>query len=49
MSFDRYLEFTLYDRWVLHDELSEQIERTNPDTGDPIGSSGRPKKQRQMR
>ncbi len=49
MPYKEYLALTMYDRWVLHGELREQVEATNPETGDSIGGSTRPKKIRQMR
>jgi len=33
MSWDRYLALTMHERWVLHDELTEFIERSNDEGG----------------
>lgn len=42
VTFDRYLAFTWYQRWALHEELTDMVERTQPDEG----ATARPKRMR---
>lgn len=35
MSWDRYLRLSWYDRWLMHDELSELIASTAPEDDGP--------------
>lgn len=43
MSWDRYLKLSWYTRWAMHEELSDLIERTNPEDDPP---PERPKRMR---
>lgn len=32
VTFDEYLSLSMYDRWVMHDELSDLIDLADPKT-----------------
>ena len=42
MTWDRYLALSWWERWVMHEEINDLIERTEPEATPPV----RPKRMR---
>lgn len=45
MGWDRYLSLTQYERFVMHDELTERIQASEPESGE-LSLPSRPKEYR---